>query len=141
MCYYVHCVIRVVMKLFRIHLLRGKSTLFNQIIFIVLSISIVYLKYPMSSFIVYSDAYSLFLPSRYLREEKIEIQFWLSWSNYTAKNTSFTRQQDRLVGSSFVDISSFSQSPKLKTIIRLVFSLFHTVSYTSSLDLPQFCFV
>ena len=47
-----------------------------------------------------------------VREERIEIQIWLSSRRHDADNTS--RKRDRLLGSAFVDVSSLLVSQQRK---------------------------
>jgi len=58
----------------------------------------------------------------YLREEMFEIQFWLSYSNNNKKST--LKRDDVLIGSSFIDLSSFSTNPNQSNVISGCYNLF-----------------
>lgn len=50
----------------------------------------------------------------YLREEKLEVQVW---SAFTKDKTQRPRDTDRLVGSAFIDLSSFAKTSRQKVTI------------------------
>lgn len=50
----------------------------------------------------------------YLREEKLEVQVWAA---FTKDKTQRPRDTDRLVGSAFIDLSSFAKTSKQKLTI------------------------
>ncbi|XP_017271922.1 C2 domain-containing protein 3 [Kryptolebias marmoratus] len=57
----------------------------------------------------------------YLREEKLEVQVWVTFNkNRTARPSN----SDRLVGSAFVDLSSFAKTQKQKLTLSGVYPLF-----------------
>ncbi|XP_054454467.1 C2 domain-containing protein 3 [Anoplopoma fimbria] len=57
----------------------------------------------------------------YLREEKLEVQVWVS---FTKDKTQRPRDTDRLVGSAFVDLSSLAKTPTQKLTLSGVYPLF-----------------
>lgn len=57
----------------------------------------------------------------YLREEKLEVQVWVTFSK---NRTTRPSDSDRLVGSAFVDLSSLSKTPKQKISLSGVYPLF-----------------
>ncbi|XP_029699383.1 C2 domain-containing protein 3 isoform X2 [Takifugu rubripes] len=57
----------------------------------------------------------------YLREEKLEVQVW---SAFTKDKTQRPQDTDRLVGSAFIDLSSFAKTSRQKVTISGVFPLF-----------------
>ncbi|XP_029027492.1 C2 domain-containing protein 3 isoform X2 [Betta splendens] len=57
----------------------------------------------------------------YLREERLEVQVWVSFNKHKAERPSDT---DRLVGSAFVDLSTLAKTTKQKLILSGVYPLF-----------------
>ncbi|KAM9734096.1 C2 domain-containing protein 3 isoform 2-T2 [Menidia menidia] len=57
----------------------------------------------------------------YLREEKLEVQVWVTFMKNKTKRPS---DSDRLVGSAFVDLSSLAKTPKCKLTLSGVYPLF-----------------
>uniref|UniRef100_A0A3Q2EC54 C2 domain containing 3 centriole elongation regulator n=1 Tax=Cyprinodon variegatus TaxID=28743 RepID=A0A3Q2EC54_CYPVA len=57
----------------------------------------------------------------YLREEKLEVQLWVTFSK---NRTTRPSDSDRLVGSAFVDLSSLAKTPKQKLSLSGVYPLF-----------------
>ncbi|KAM4743002.1 C2 domain-containing protein 3 isoform 2-T2 [Anableps anableps] len=57
----------------------------------------------------------------YLREEKLEVQVWVTFSK---NRTTRPSDSDRLVGSAFVDLSSLAKTPKQKLSLSGVYPLF-----------------
>ncbi|XP_072248288.1 C2 domain-containing protein 3 isoform X1 [Leuresthes tenuis] len=57
----------------------------------------------------------------YLREEKLEVQVWVT---FTKNKTTRPSDSDRLVGSAFVDLSSLAKTPKQKLTLSGVYPLF-----------------
>ncbi|XP_014858921.1 PREDICTED: C2 domain-containing protein 3 isoform X2 [Poecilia mexicana] len=57
----------------------------------------------------------------YLREEKLEVQVWVTFSK---NRTTRPSDSDRLVGSAFVDLASLAKTPKQKQSLSGVYPLF-----------------
>ncbi|XP_036005589.1 C2 domain-containing protein 3 isoform X2 [Fundulus heteroclitus] len=57
----------------------------------------------------------------YLREEKLEVQVWVTFSK---NRTTRPSDSDRLVGSAFVDLSSLAKTPEQKLSLSGVYPLF-----------------